>query len=211
VPGAFVWHWRRPSMRGFLRQQRGYGIAERLLLAKHPRRFNGRGEAMWDGFVYQGGPVHASERSVIYYGPMGLAGYQSVTDRMMPLRALEPRFDSPFARLLLTALKWLQPRVRSWARNRTLCWETSRSAIQPPSPAPSKEWEIWSPTGKTRDDFLRDLLAEGWKPGGETDLWDVEKDGTRVQLATEQCQGPGKQTWVRVWGAIHEVRAALSP
>jgi GT2 family glycosyltransferase len=204
VPGAFVWHWRRPSLRAFLRQQRGYGIAERLLLAKHPRRFNGRGEAKWDGFVYQGGPVRAGEGSVIYYGPMGLAGYQSVTDRMMPLRPLEPRFDSPVAHLLLAALKCLQPRVRSWARNRTLRWEKFSSASR--SPAPTREWEIWSPTGKTRDDFLRDLLADGWKPGGETDLWDVEKSGTRVQLATEQCQGPGKRTLVRVWGSAAEVK-----
>ena len=32
APGAFVWHWRRPSIRGFLRQQIGYGNAERLLI-----------------------------------------------------------------------------------------------------------------------------------------------------------------------------------
>jgi len=200
VAGAFVWHWRRPSLRAFLRQQRGYGIAERLLLAKHPQRFNGRGEAKWDGFVYQGGPLHANESSVIYYGPMGMAGYQSVADRMMPLRPLEPRFDSPFARLLLATLCQLQPLVRSWARNGTLCW--NKSFPTPRSPAPTREWEIWSPTGKTRTDFLSELLADGWQPGGETDLWDVEKDGTRVQLATEQCQGPGKRTLVRLWGDV---------
>jgi len=210
VPGAFVWHWRRPSLRAFLRQQRGYGIAERLLLAKHPQRFNGRGEAKWDGFVYQGGPVHANEGSVIYYGPMGMAGYQSVTDRMMPLRPLEPRFDSPSGRLLLAVLKTLQPRVRSWARNRTWCRPRFRPPVAPSS-APSREWEIWSPAGKTRDDFLQELLAEGWTPGGATDLWDVEKNGRRVQLATEQCQGPGKRTLVRIWGNAREASVALSP
>lgn len=210
VPGAFVWHWRRPSLRAYLRQQRGYGIAERLLLAKHPQRFNGRGEAKWDGFVYQGGPVHANEGSVIYYGPMGMADYQSVTDRMMPLRPLEPRFDSPSGRLLLAVLKTLQPRVRSWARNRTWCRPRFRPPVAPSS-APSREWEIWSPVGKTRDDFLQELLAEGWTPGGATDLWDVEKNGTRVQLATEQCQGPGKRTLVRIWGNAREASVALSP
>ena len=198
VPGAFVWHWRRPSLRTFLRQQRGYGRAERLLLAKHPHRFTASGEAKWDGFVYQGGPVRANEGSVIYHGPMGLAGYQSVVDRMMPLRPIEPRFDSPVARWLLAAVTWLQPRVRAWARNGAWRLKPFRPDVRPPAP-PDCEREIWSPEGKTREDFLRELLADGWSPGGDTDAWDVEKQGTRLQLATERGDGRGKRTLVRAW------------
>jgi hypothetical protein len=33
APGAFVWHWRRPAVRAFLRQQIGYGAAEKLLIS----------------------------------------------------------------------------------------------------------------------------------------------------------------------------------
>ena len=86
--GAFVWHWRRPSIRGFLRQQLGYGRAERLLIAKHPEHFTNHGGAKWRGFVYGGGPVRVMPDSIIYHGPMGTAGYQAVTNRMLPLRGL---------------------------------------------------------------------------------------------------------------------------
>ncbi|BCU76634.1 glycosyltransferase [Luteolibacter sp. LG18] len=200
APGAFVWHWRRPSFRAFLRQQRGYGRAEKLLLEKHPRRFTATGEAIWHGFVYNGGPLRAGTDSIIYHGPMGQAGYQSVIDRMMPLRGIEPRFDSTRARCQLAMLTWLQPRVRAWERRRTWTWRSPWTCRR--APEPGREIELWSESGKTRDAFLRDLLAEGWKPGGATDDWDVEKDGTRLLLATESGDGPGKRTLVRIWGEL---------
>lgn len=199
APGAFVWHWRRPSLRSFLRQQRGYGAAERLLLDRHPQRFTPGGDAIWNGFVYNGGPLRVTGGSVIYHGPMGMAGYQSVVSGMMPLRGIEPRFDSPGSRMLLGLVRWLQPRVRSWERRRAF---TSSSQAQPcaAEDEPIHEFEIWSEPGRTRADFLEHLLAEGWQSSGGNDRWDVERDGTRLLLATEQGSGTGRRTRVRIWG-----------
>src|SRR5205085_557462 len=39
-PAAMVWHRRRPSVRAYLGQQRGYGEAEGLLERKWPERYN---------------------------------------------------------------------------------------------------------------------------------------------------------------------------
>lgn len=199
APGAFVWHWRRPSLRTFLRQQRGYGEAERLLLGRHPQRFTSRGDAIWSGFVYNGGPLRATGGSLIYHGPMGLAGYQSVVSGMMPLRGIEPRFDNWMTRMLLSWVSWLQPRVRSWARCRSILM-TSRESDRTREAECVQELVLWSESGRTREDFLRLLLADGWLPAGETDRWDVERDGRRLLLATEQGAGIGRRTLVRVWG-----------
>jgi GT2 family glycosyltransferase len=199
APTAFVWHHRRPSLRGYLRQQIGYGKAEALLIAKHPHRFTAAGDARWDGFVYSGGPVRAVEGSIIYHGAMGQAGYQGVTDRMQPLRPLDPRFDSPRSRGRLALLGWLQPRLRSWYRCRK--WRgpavPGRRAGEPASDA---EFSIGSAEGRTRDSYLQRLLAAGWEPAGASDAWDVAKDGTRLLLATERGDGTGARTLVRVRG-----------
>lgn len=199
APTAFVWHHRRPSLRGYLKQQAGYGKAEALLIAKHPQRFTTQGDAKWEGFVYSGGPVRAVEGSILYHGAMGQAGYQSVSDRMQPLRPLDGRFGTPLSRGRLKLLQWLQPRLRSWYR-----WGKWRGPSKPePSPdepVADAEFPIWSEEGKTRDAYLAQLLAAAWKPGGTSDLWDVEKDGTRLLLATERGDGIGATTLVRVWG-----------
>jgi len=201
APTAFVWHHRRPSLRGYLKQQIGYGKAEALLIAKHPQRFTKNGDAKWDGFVYSGGPVRAIEGSIIYHGSMGQAGYQGVIDRMQPLRPLDPRFDNLLSRSHLAILSWLQPRLRSWFR----CgrWKGPRAgAHRAKQPSPDAEFSLWSDEGKTRDDFLQYLLGQGWKPGGGCELWDLEKDGTRLLLATERGDKIGKLTSIRIWGKV---------
>jgi GT2 family glycosyltransferase len=199
APTAFVWHHRRPSLRGYLKQQIGYGKAEALLIAKHPQRFTAQGDARWEGFVYSGGPVRAVEGSILYHGAMGQAGYQSVSDRMQPLRPLDSRFDTPLSRGRLALLQWLQPRLRSWYR----CgkWQGPSKPDQSIGESlPDAQFPIWSEEGMTRDHYLRQLLETGWKPGGASDAWDVEKDGTRLLLATERGDGVGAMTLVRVWG-----------
>jgi GT2 family glycosyltransferase len=198
APGAFVWHWRRPSIRAFLRQQTGYGKAERLLIKKHPERFSRRGGAKWRGFVYGGGPVRVMADSIIYHGPMGTAGYQSVTNRMLPLRGLDARFDRWFARLALRTVNFLVPRLRAWERCRTLIFgnDSPKHARQQ---SPSRELTI---NGKPREEILRQLLSDGWISGGPTDSWDAQKHGTRVLLATEHGELGAKQTLVRVWGSL---------
>ncbi len=201
APTAFVWHHRRTSLRGYLRQQIGYGKAEALLIAKHPQRFTSLGDARWDGFVYSGGPVRAVEGSIIYYGSMGLAGYQGVVDRMQPLRPLDSQFDDPLSRAQLAFVSWLQPRLRAWYRCRHWMLRATRDH-QPRLPSPSAEFSLWSAEGKTRDDFLQHFLGEGWQPGGPSDPWDLEKDGSRLLLATERGDGLGKSVLFRVWGRI---------
>jgi hypothetical protein len=59
------------------------------------------------------------------------------------------------------------------------------------------EWEAGS---GPRERFLDRLLHDGWKAGGGTDLWDLEKDGTRLLLATEHGENGEKNTLIRVWG-----------
>lgn len=79
VPGAMVWHYRRGSIGSYLRQQRGYGRAEALLMKHHPSRFGPLGGARWRGAIYGDGlgvrePVEGS----IYHGPFGFAPFQAV-------------------------------------------------------------------------------------------------------------------------------------
>jgi len=194
APGAFVWHWRRPSLRAFLRQQAGYGHAERLLIAKHPTRFSSRGEARWLGFVYGGGPVRVASGSIIYHGPMGAAGYQSVLNRMLPLRGLDPAFDGWRARVELAGLKVAAPLWRAWKRNRRLPrW---LDPIHDPETATEAETSIWP---GPREIHLERLLAEGWKPGGATDPWDLARDDRRILLATGHSADFSRHTLVREW------------
>ncbi|MFC3383550.1 glycosyltransferase [Couchioplanes azureus] len=79
---AQVYHHRRDTVGGYLRQQRGYGRAERMLSGAHPHRFNRLGQARWSGFVYGGARIATRLlRPVVYHGPAGTAPYQPVARR----------------------------------------------------------------------------------------------------------------------------------
>lgn len=197
APGAFVWHWRRPSVRAFLRQQIGYGSAEKRLIAKHPQRFTKRGATKWRGFVYGGGPVCVAAGSIIYHGAMGTAGYQAVVNRMLPLRGLDARFDCWRAKRVLSLVKFLAPRLRAWMRCRMLLLGNHQTDHAEAGFLKVNEWEL---PGVPRLDLLQRLLAEAWQAGGTTDGWDVEKDGCRLLLATEHGQCGEKNTLVRMTG-----------
>ncbi len=199
VPGAFVWHWRRPSIRAFLKQQTGYGKAEKLLLAKHPVRFGKNGEARWTGFVYGGGAVNVGANSIIYHGPMGRAGYQSIVNRMLPLRPIDSAFRECRTEFLLRILNILQPMTRSWARNRRVKLLLPRTPSSPP--APTHEFNIPGNDSTHRDHHLRALLAKGWQAAGETDPWDLEKGGTYILIATERTGPNLTNNLFRVWGS----------
>ncbi len=81
-PAAQVWHHRRDSVSGYLRQQRGYGRAERLLQSRHRHRFNRLGQARWSGFIYGGPrPLSGFLQPVVYHGYQGSAPYQGVVHR----------------------------------------------------------------------------------------------------------------------------------
>ncbi len=50
-PAAFVWHFRRNTVKAYYGQQRGYGRAEAMLYAKYPQRFNALGQIKWQGTI----------------------------------------------------------------------------------------------------------------------------------------------------------------
>jgi glycosyltransferase involved in cell wall biosynthesis len=77
-PAALVWHHRRDTVRGYLRQQRGYGRAEALLERKWPGHYNASGHRAWTGRIYgAGGPLALGRRLWrVYYGSWGTGLFQ---------------------------------------------------------------------------------------------------------------------------------------
>jgi GT2 family glycosyltransferase len=89
-PAAAVEHRPRTTLRGYWRQQRGYGRAEALLERKWPERYNGGGHLSWAGRVYGNAVAgHRHRRWRVYYGPQGAAPFQPAQHRPPgPLRVL---------------------------------------------------------------------------------------------------------------------------
>jgi GT2 family glycosyltransferase len=76
---GFVWHYRRNTIGAYLKQQRGYGIAESLLQRKHPEFFNTIGGMRWRGRIYSPSRVSGFfGRFVIYHGVFGSALFQTL-------------------------------------------------------------------------------------------------------------------------------------
>jgi len=90
-PAAMVWHHRRSSIRGYWRQQRGYGRAEALLERKWPHRYNAAGHVSWGGRVYgeSFARLFGFRRSRVYGRVWGFAPFQSCT---RPRRACSTRW-----------------------------------------------------------------------------------------------------------------------
>ena len=164
-PAAMVWHFRRNTIKAYLKQQMGYGKAEAQLYFKHPFRFNMLGQSQWIGRIYGDlGRSLFSRRPVIYHGVFGRGLFQTlyepsssllsylpftlewnlvglvmligavVADRQQLLAGLplftaliwagarawrakvDPRYDGIGSRLLITALIYLGPLLRSLQR-----------------------------------------------------------------------------------------------
>jgi len=78
-PAAQVHHHRRATLRGYLKQQVGYGRAERMVSGAHRHRFKRLGRPRWAGFIYaQPGALRSIFRPVIYHGRLGMAPFQGV-------------------------------------------------------------------------------------------------------------------------------------
>jgi cellulose synthase/poly-beta-1,6-N-acetylglucosamine synthase-like glycosyltransferase len=76
---AVVWHFRRNTVRDYIKQQEGYGKAEALLYFKHPNRFNVLGQSRWFGRIY--GDLSSfvlSWQPKIYSGVFGRALFQTL-------------------------------------------------------------------------------------------------------------------------------------
>lgn len=78
-PAAFVWHYRRSTVLAYLRQQQGYGLAEALLVRKHPEYFNRFGGSIWRGRIYTSSKLGVLvEPSIIYRGRFGSGWFQTL-------------------------------------------------------------------------------------------------------------------------------------
>jgi glycosyltransferase involved in cell wall biosynthesis len=88
---ATVWHYRRNTVKAYLKQQMGYGKAEALLYFKHPYRFNLLGQSRWLGRIY-GELTSAvlSRRPVIYFGAFGRGLFQSMYEAPSSLLSYLP-------------------------------------------------------------------------------------------------------------------------
>jgi hypothetical protein len=82
-PAATVWHHRRSSVAAYLKQQRGYGAAERLLAVKWRDKHGRFGHWDWQGRIYAAalagsGALRAAR---VYHGVWGQAPFQSLYER----------------------------------------------------------------------------------------------------------------------------------
>lgn len=93
---GFVWHYRRSTVRAYLKQQAGYGEAEALLARKHPEFFNLIGGGIWRGRIYSAARFGLlTQRPVIYHGLFGSGFFQKLYTP-----------DPASAVMLLTSLPW---------------------------------------------------------------------------------------------------------
>ena len=78
APAAFVWHHHRSSLRGYWRQQVGYGEGETWLMARHPEQFLD-GKMHWRGHIYSPLPfVRSLSATRVNAGVWGTSAFPSV-------------------------------------------------------------------------------------------------------------------------------------
>ncbi len=78
-PAGFVWHYRRSTVKAYLKQQAGYGEAEAMLVRKHPEYFNSIGSSIWRGQIYTASKFGlVIGRSVIYHGVFATGFFQTL-------------------------------------------------------------------------------------------------------------------------------------
>lgn len=77
--GAMVWHHRRPSVKAYARQQKGYGRSEAMVHFKHPQRCGTFGRSSWRGIIYGDGAVGLPLMPQrIYHGQFGTGLFQTI-------------------------------------------------------------------------------------------------------------------------------------
>lgn len=93
---GFVWHYRRATVLDYLKQQRGYGESEALLVHRHPDYFNWFGGSQWQGRIYSPAKFGVVTRApIIYHGTFGSGFFQT-------LYSAQPAFTL----MLLTSLEY---------------------------------------------------------------------------------------------------------
>jgi hypothetical protein len=163
-PAGFVWHYRRSTVPAYLKQQRGYGEAEALLVRKHPEYFNMFGSSMWRGRIYTASKHGIIIRApIIYHGVFGSSWFQT-------LYASQPAgllsfFSSLEYHVLVTlplvalssTVQWLFPlAIASLALSLGVCVVAGAQAVLPKN---KRRW--WSRTIVALLFFLQPI-ARGW-------------------------------------------------
>jgi cellulose synthase/poly-beta-1,6-N-acetylglucosamine synthase-like glycosyltransferase len=117
-PSAVVWHHRRPTIRTYLRQQKGYGYAEAHLQKRYPGRFNFFGYPVWQGGVYDSVHSHLRREGLpfvfrprIYRGFFAAAQFQTL---YQPFLTWWFQIFSTAEWLVLTACTFLSGLLAVW-------------------------------------------------------------------------------------------------
>jgi O-antigen biosynthesis protein len=142
-PSGFVWHYRRSTVRAYLKQQRGYGEAEALLARKHPGYFTPVGRSIWRGRIYAPSSHGVIlDRSVIYHGLFGGGFFQRLyapepSSALMFCTSLEYHFlvTAPLAVLAVSLPALLPVAVTSLLLSLSVCGVAGAQARVPPSRA----------------------------------------------------------------------------
>jgi O-antigen biosynthesis protein len=113
APAAVVWHKPRTSVRGYLRQQRGYGVAEGMLERKWPERYNASGHVSWRGHLYgRGVRPTLTRRTHVYHGTWNRGLFQSLYDA--PPGTVSQLAQTPEWALVMAALAAVSLLGVSW-------------------------------------------------------------------------------------------------
>ena len=91
-PAAFVWHFRRNTVKAYYKQQRGYGKAEALLYLKYPERFNVLGQVKWQGTIPGlARTIPGVGRSLVSWASNSRAFFQTIYEPPMGLLRFLPQ------------------------------------------------------------------------------------------------------------------------
>lgn len=205
APQSYVIHRRRLSLWKYVKQQRGYGRAERALLEKWPQKFTRSGQIEWSGVIYSGAAARVSEGAFIYHGAMGAEPFQSLAVKVMPLRPLRTPYDQWWVRLGMRTAENVARLWRDWERSGAMMMRRARRSKRQRTTSRHGKWRrysddlvsrdrgmqlgMWaheSAEGLTRWDFLKRLRDAGWTPIADDMHWDLGRRGARLLIATEQ-------------------------
>jgi glycosyltransferase involved in cell wall biosynthesis len=90
-PAAFVWHFRRNTIKAYYGQQRGYGKAEAMLYFKYPERFNALGQVMWRGRIPGLARTLPGARSLVAWARTSSGFFQTIYEPPMGLLKFLPQ------------------------------------------------------------------------------------------------------------------------
>jgi GT2 family glycosyltransferase len=201
---AVVWHHQRDSVRGYWRQQLGYGRAEALLEAKWPEKYNAAGQVTWSGRIYAAPLLYALRAtSRVYHGIWGTAPFQP---RHLEAGLLTALAAAPEWYLIVVALAALALLGIAWPplalatpllmlAVAVSLWRAGRGALGARFPTPAGRWVDARRRARTAWLFLAQpaaRLSGRWLRAGRP------VDGRRRHGSSERLLPP-RPRQVRIW------------